>query len=69
VFVISKSEWKRACDHDAYLQTSPILVVEVLSPANTKPAVERKVSLYVNNGAKEVWLIHPKQRTWSAQRN
>jgi len=35
----------------------------VLSPANTKPAVEKKVTLYLNNGVQEVWLIHPKERT------
>jgi len=63
VFVIAKSEWKRACDEDDYVRTAPILVVEVLSPANTKPAVEKKVTLYLNNGVKEVWLIHPKRQT------
>jgi len=63
VFVIAKSEWKRACDEDDYLQTAPVLIVEVLSPANKKPAVEKKVTLYLNNGVKEIWLIHPKQQT------
>jgi Uma2 family endonuclease len=42
-----------------------VLVVEVLSPANKKSAVEKKVNIYLNNGVKEVWLIHPKQRTWA----
>jgi Uma2 family endonuclease len=63
VFVVAKSEWKRARDEDDYLQAAPVLLVEVLSPANTKAAVEKKVGLYLNNGVKEVWLIHPKQRT------
>jgi Uma2 family endonuclease len=35
----------------------------VLSQANKKPAVEKRVSLYLNNGVSEVWLIHPKQKT------
>ena len=65
VLVIARSEWKRACDPDDYLQTAPVLVVEVLSPANKKSAVEKKVNIYLNNGVKEVWLIHPKQRTWA----
>jgi Uma2 family endonuclease len=58
--VIAKSEWKRACD---YLRAAPVLVVEVLSPANKKPAVEKKVSFYLDSGVKEVWLVQPKQRT------
>jgi len=62
LFVTAKSEWKRACDEDDCLETAPFLVVEVLSPANTKTAVEKKVTLYLNNSVKEVWLIHPKQR-------
>jgi Uma2 family endonuclease len=64
VFVIAQSEWKRACDEDDYLRVAPALVVEVLSPANKKPAVEKKVSLYLKNGVHEVWLVHPKQRTF-----
>jgi len=63
VFVIAKSEWDRACDEDDYVRLPPVLAVEVLSPANTKPAVEKKVNLYLNNGVQEVWLIHPKQQT------
>jgi len=63
VFVIANSEWKRACDEDDYVRIPPVLAIEVLSPANTKPAVEKKVNLYLNNGVQEVWLIHPKQQT------
>jgi Uma2 family endonuclease len=63
IFVVAKSEWNRACDEDDYLQAAPILVVEVLSPANAKPAVEKKIGLYLNNGVKQVWLIHPKLQT------
>jgi Uma2 family endonuclease len=63
VLVIAKSDWDRACKQDEYLHTPPVLVVEVLSPADEKPAVEKKLNLYLNKGVKEVWLIHPKQRT------
>lgn len=63
VFVVAKAEWKRACDEDDYLRAAPVLVVEVLSPANKKTAVEKKVSVYLNNGVQEVWLIQPRQRT------
>jgi len=63
LFVIANSEWKRACEEDDYVRIPPVLAIEVLSPANTKPAVEKKVTLYLNNGVKEVWLVHPKQRT------
>ncbi len=63
LFVIANSEWKRACDEDDYVRIPPVLAIEVLSPANTKPAVEKKVTLYLNNGVKEVWLVHPKKQT------
>ena len=62
VFVITKQDWQRACESDDYLSVPPILVVEILSPANRKRRVEAKVALYSSRGGAEVWLFYPKSR-------
>ena len=36
---------------------APDLCVEVLSPSNTAPAIAAKAALYLEAGAREVWLI------------
>ena len=64
VFVIAKEDWQKACQEDDYLSNPPVLVVEVLSPANRSKRVEMKVELYLGHGVEEVWLIHPKWRTF-----
>jgi Uma2 family endonuclease len=63
VFVITTQDWKLACESDDYLSAPPILVVEILSPANRKKPVEAKIGLYLNNRVVEVWLVRPKLKT------
>jgi Uma2 family endonuclease len=36
---------------------APDLCVEVLSPSNTAPAIAAKAALYLQAGAREVWLV------------
>jgi Uma2 family endonuclease len=62
VFVITQQDWQRACEADDYLSVPPILVIEILSPANCKRRVEAKVALYLSQGVTEVWLVYPKSR-------
>jgi Uma2 family endonuclease len=62
-FVITVEDWKLACQQDDYLSAAPVLVVEILSPANRKERVASKVELYLSEGVAEVWLIHPKAKT------
>ena len=38
---------------------APEICVEVVSPSNTEPEMQEKVSLYFDAGAKEVWLCSP----------
>jgi Uma2 family endonuclease len=53
---------------DGYLECAPLIAVEVISPANTAEAVERKLAKYFENGAGEVWVAYPKtRRTWRYQ--
>lgn len=35
---------------------APELCVEIVSPSNSRPALEEKIGLYLARGAKEVWL-------------
>ncbi|MBV8896004.1 MAG: Uma2 family endonuclease [Acidobacteriaceae bacterium] len=61
VFVVSKIAWIRAIQQEEYLSEPPLLVVEVLSPANRRRRVEEKIELYLRNGVAHVWICDPKQ--------
>ena len=62
VFVVGRADWKRACETDRYLETPPVLVVEVISPANRKIRVAQKIDLYLSSGVSAVWVCYPKKR-------
>ena len=62
VFVVTREQWRRACERDEYLSAPPLLVVEVISPSNRKARVEQKIGLYLDHGVARVWEIHPKTR-------
>jgi Uma2 family endonuclease len=38
---------------------SPDLIIEILSPGNTKRDLKTKFELYQENGVKEYWIAHP----------
>lgn len=42
---------------------APDLVVEVLSPGNTKREMNDKFTLYEEAGVQEYWLVHPQDET------
>ena len=46
----------------------PDLAVEVISPGDTKPEVDRKTALWLELGAKSVWNVNPKKRTVEVNR-
>lgn len=55
-------------DVEGRLRHTPGLVVEILSPGNTKMELERKFELYQREGVAHYWIADPKQRTiraWS----
>jgi len=49
-------------DDDAYLPVPPDLAVEVVSPSNSHSEIKQKVSIYLEAGARQVWIIYPNQR-------
>ena len=50
-------------DRDGYFHSAPQLLVEVLSPANTRRHMEEKLGDYASIGVPEVWVISPEART------
>jgi Uma2 family endonuclease len=43
-----------------YLEGVPAIAIEVISPSNTAKRIARKVELYFECGAREVWRFFPK---------
>jgi Uma2 family endonuclease len=48
---------------DGYLHSAPQLLVEVLSPANTRRERQTKLDDYSAIGVPEVWIVSPEART------
>lgn len=40
---------------------APDLVVEILSPGNSKKELKNKFSIYEESGIKEYWMVHPEE--------
>ncbi len=59
--VVNRERWEQAARADAWLEESPELVVEVVSPSNQK--LYAKAELYLDHGAEQVWIVFPKTRT------
>jgi Uma2 family endonuclease len=53
----------RVVEHDGYIHSAPELVVEVLSPANTRSERAAKLKDYESFGVPEVWVVSPEAQT------
>jgi Uma2 family endonuclease len=51
-----------------YRSGPPDLAVEVLSPSDTMPKVERKTALWLALGTRSVWNVNPRKRTVEVNR-
>jgi Uma2 family endonuclease len=47
---------------EKYYEGAPLFAFEVVSPDDRAADLNRKVSLYLQHGAAEVWLMYPKER-------
>ena len=47
---------------DGFLELSPDLVVEVLSPGNTTEEIHNKLVEFFDNGTRLAWVVHPIER-------
>jgi Uma2 family endonuclease len=45
------------------IETSPILIIEILSPDDTYSDLEERVSDYRNMGVTAIWAIDPRTRS------
>ena len=50
-------------ERDGYIHSAPQLVVEVLSPGNTRAERAAKLDDYASLGVPEVWVVSPEART------
>ena len=62
VAYVSQQRWDATDDNDN-LHGSPELVIEVLSPSNTKAEIHEKAVLCLSSGAQEFWMVDPKRET------
>ncbi len=67
VAFVFRQRWDTTADDDN-LHGSPELVIEVLSPSNTKQEMREKATLYLSTGAREFWVVDPKKQTVSIVR-
>jgi Uma2 family endonuclease len=58
VAFVSQERWD-STDEDDNLHGAPELVIEVLSPSNTKAEIREKAALCLANGAEEFWVVDP----------
>ncbi|HWY47956.1 MAG TPA: Uma2 family endonuclease [Bryobacteraceae bacterium] len=54
---------KNVMEQDGYIHSAPELVVEVLSPGNTRTEQTEKLKDYKSLGVPEVWVISPEAQT------
>jgi Uma2 family endonuclease len=54
---------KGIIEQDGYIHSAPELVVEVLSPANTRAERTEKLRDYESLGVPEVWVVSPEAQT------
>ena len=54
-------------EEDGFIHSAPQLLVEVLSPANTRREREEKLADYASIGVPEVWVISSEARTLEVQ--
>ena len=54
---------KNVVEQDGYIHSAPELVVEVLSPTNTRAGRGEKLKDYESLGVPEVWVVSPEAQT------
>ena len=54
---------KNIIEQDGYIHSAPELLVEVLSPANTRSERAEKLRDYESLGVPEVWVVSPEAQT------
>jgi len=58
----SQARWDQAVEEDE-LFGSPELVIEILSPSNTKAEMRERAALCLSTGCQEFWVVDPVAQT------
>jgi Uma2 family endonuclease len=68
--IIDRAAWKSdlRATSDPYSHIVPEMVIEIVSPANRKGALDRLLKNYAEFGIPEVLLFHPELRTYESYR-
>ena len=67
VAFVAQERWDSTEDDDN-LHGAPELVIEVLSPSNTKAEIREKATLCLNTGAEEFWIVDQKRKSVTVMR-
>ncbi len=62
VAVVQRTRWE-STRKDSYFEGAPELAVELISPGNTAAEIDEKISLYLENGALECWIVNPVRKS------
>ncbi len=65
---ISNENLKKYGYPQGFFPIAPDIAIEVVSPSNTSEEMMEKVSLYLRNGSRLVWIIYPKNRVVAVYR-
>jgi Uma2 family endonuclease len=60
VALVSKERWDNIVD---WLMGAPELVVEIISPSNSRPKLLDKGRICLENGSREFWIVDLRRRT------
>jgi len=55
--------WPDQLVEDDWFQGAPMLVIEIVSRGNRAEEIERKIGVYLEEGAAEIWVVYPKTRS------
>jgi Uma2 family endonuclease len=69
VCFISKRRLQEAGEVNGYWSGPPDLAVEVLSPSDRPSRVTTRISRWFGYGAKQVWIVNPKNRSVTVHRS
>jgi Uma2 family endonuclease len=69
VAFISKTRLDQVGETERFWPGAPDLVVEVLSPSDRPSKVTKKTVLWLGSGARQVWIVNPKNRTVTIYRS
>ena len=69
IAVMSKAKFELIGEGRSPVPELPEIAVEIASPSESAPEMERKVAVYLEAGVTEVWVVYPRTRHLFAHTN